>query len=172
MSDSVFIGVGSNLNHPVQQVLDAIELISGLSELNIKNESSLYQTEPMGPQDQPSYINAAIEVNTSLKPIELLHTLQTIETQQGRTREGEKWGARTLDLDILLFAEHVSKDPLLTLPHPGLSLRSFVLYPLYEIDKQLNIPGLGPIKQLIEQLGEPCPAMISSKNLEKRSPVC
>ena len=172
MSGSVFIGLGSNLNHPIQQVLVAIEQIKALPQVTIENTSSLYQTAPMGPQDQPSYINAVVEVSTSLKSIELLHALQAIETQQGRTREGERWGARTLDLDILLFAEQVSNDPLLTLPHPGLALRNFVLYPLCEIDKQLNIPSLGPIKQLIKQLGEPCPAMISSKNLEKKSPVC
>lgn len=114
----------------------------------------------MGPQDQPNYINAVVKIDTTLKPYELLSTLQSIENQQGRIRDTGRWGARTLDLDILLYDQLISQDPQLTLPHLGLSSRAFVLYPLVEIDKDLNIPTLGPVQQLIDGLNEVPPLII------------
>ncbi|MEH6503234.1 MAG: 2-amino-4-hydroxy-6-hydroxymethyldihydropteridine diphosphokinase [Cycloclasticus sp.] len=172
MPTSAFIGLGSNLNQPVQQILRAIERIKVLNGVSLEAISSLYETPPMGPQDQPHYVNAAAKIMTSLEPLALLEALQTIETTQGRTRESGRWGARTLDLDILLYGDKCSIDPKLTLPHPGLHLRSFVLYPLFEIDKQLDIPRLGPVQQLIEELNEPAPCIISAETLEKHLSVC
>ena len=160
MPASAFIGLGSNLLDPKKQVLSAIERINQLKNCSIELTSSLYETPPMGPQDQANYINAAIKISTCLGPYELLATLQTLESQQGRTRNTGRWGARTLDLDILLYDDLMSQDPQLTLPHPGLQSRAFVLYPLFEIDKDLNIPTLGPIQQLIEKLNEAPPRVI------------
>ena len=114
----------------------------------------------MGPQDQPNYINAVVKIKTSLSPYELLGTLQCIENQQGRTRDKGRWGARTLDLDLLLYDTLVSQDSALTLPHPGLPYRSFVLYPLFEIDKNLNIPTFGAIQTLLERLEDEPPKVV------------
>ncbi|MFT6625117.1 MAG: 2-amino-4-hydroxy-6-hydroxymethyldihydropteridine diphosphokinase [Cycloclasticus sp.] len=172
MSKTVFIGLGSNLNQPVQQILQAIKRIKALSDVSLEDVSSLYETPPMGPQDQPHYVNAVAKITTTLEPLALLDALQTIETIQGRTRESARWGARTLDLDILLYADKCSTDPKLTLPHPGLHLRSFVLYPLFEIEHQLDIPNLGSVQQLIERLNESSPCIISAETLEKQPSVC
>jgi len=169
---SVFIGLGSNLNQPIQQVLQAIEAINVLPTSHIDATSSLYETPPLGPQNQPHYINAVAKLSTDLKPLELLDQLQSIEQQHNRTRDTGRWGARTLDLDILLYDNQESNDPTLTLPHPELQNRSFVLHPLLEIAPQLNIPSLGSIKQLVKKLGEPVPTIIKSKKLDKPSSVC
>jgi len=158
---SAFIGLGSNLSGPEQQVLRAIKSINQLKNCSLELTSSLYESPPMGPQDQPYYINAVVKISTTLKPYELLSTLQAIENQQGRTRDTGRWGARTLDLDILLYDEVISHDSKLTLPHPGLPSRAFVLYPLAEIDKDLNIPTVGSVQQLIDELNEAPPLIIS-----------
>lgn len=156
----VFIGLGSNLSNPVQQIIKAIQDISGLEQCSLEVASSLYETPPMGPQDQPNYINAVVKISTSLKPYELLDALQSIENQHGRTRDTGRWGARTLDLDILIYDDIISHDPRLTLPHPGLASRAFVLYPLIEIDRQLKLPNLAPLQQLIEELDEVPPRIV------------
>ena len=172
MSAAVYIGLGSNLAQPSEQILLAVATISQLKDSTVSAVSSLYQTPPMGPQDQPYYVNAVLELQTTLRPLPLLHHLQAIETKQGRTRDTGRWGARTLDLDILLYSGETSTDPVLTLPHPGIALRSFVLYPLNEIAPQLDITGLGSPSQLIERLAEPCPSIINAKNLEIAPSVC
>jgi len=171
MNCVAYIGLGSNLAEPIQQVLQGIEDIKNLEHATINHISSLYQTPPMGPQDQPHYVNAVVEISTSLKPLPLLACLQAIETQRGRTRDTGRWGARTLDLDILLYEDTVSTDPILTLPHPGIALRSFVLYPLNEINPQLHIDGLGSISRMLRSLNQPCPSLINTKNLDIHSPV-
>jgi len=146
---TIYIGIGSNLNDPVQQVSQAIEELGHLAVSEMLKSSSLYRSEPMGPANQPDYINAVCALTTQLEPIDLLDKLQAIEQQHGRLRDGEHWGPRTLDLDILLFGEKTISDERLTIPHPGLDQRSFVLYPLYEIAPDLDIPGLGPLQTLI-----------------------
>ena len=146
-----YIGLGSNLAEPIAQIKaarTAIAAISGVQELAF---SSLYHSLPMGPQDQPDYVNAVMSIATALLPIDLLRSLQAIENTQGRTRKGERWGARTLDLDILIYDDQLIELPDLTIPHPGLAQRSFVLYPLFEISPKLQIPGKGPIANLISQ---------------------
>ncbi len=167
MPASVFIGLGSNLSQPIQQILQAIDEIGALPNIRLNACSSLYKTAPMGPQDQPDYINAVVHIHTSQQPLTLLETLQNIEQQHNRTRDTGRWGARTLDLDILHIEGYTSNTAELTLPHIGLQTRSFVLYPLYEISPRLSIPSLGGMEQLIEQLNEPKPAIISAKELEK-----
>jgi 2-amino-4-hydroxy-6-hydroxymethyldihydropteridine diphosphokinase len=146
-----YIGLGSNLVQPELQVRRALEALAELPETVLTAHSSLYRSEPLGPAGQPDYINAVAALKTDLSPLDLLSALQAIEARQGRVREGERWGPRPLDLDILLYGEQVSDDPRLTLPHPGLYERNFVLYPLAEIAPGLSIPGKGPLEVLLAQ---------------------
>ena len=146
-----YIGIGSNLDDPVSQVKLAIGELHGLSESSFIAGSSLYRSPPMGPADQPDYINAAVRLETRLAPFMLLEALWDIERTHARMRTGPRWGPRTLDLDILLYAQQQIDEPGLTIPHPGISSRAFVLYPLLEIKPDLHIPGHGPIKALIDK---------------------
>lgn len=143
----VFIGLGSNLDNPQQQILSAIEDIAVIEKTSLQQQSSLYSSPPMGPQDQPDYVNAVVAVETALVPHQLLDVLQQIEQKHGRVRQ-RHWGERTLDLDILLFADKVIEDERLTVPHPGISDRAFVVYPLAEIAPDLQIPGLGKLADI------------------------
>lgn len=104
----------------------------------------------MGPADQPDYINAVAELSTELSPHALLDALQAIEQQHGRTRQGQRWGPRTLDLDILLYSDQQINDVRLQVPHPGIAMRSFVLYPLAEILPGCDIPGMGSLQALLK----------------------
>ncbi|MGR9114830.1 MAG: 2-amino-4-hydroxy-6-hydroxymethyldihydropteridine diphosphokinase [Gammaproteobacteria bacterium] len=144
-----YIGLGSNLDDPVQQIRMARVAIAGLNGVEELAFSSLYSSPPMGPQDQPNYINAVMAVQTELTAFDLLHCLQRIELNQGRVREGLRWGARTLDLDLLLYADQQISEPDLQVPHPGMSERAFVLYPLHEIAPNLIIPGKGGVADLV-----------------------
>lgn len=141
---SVYIGLGSNLDDPEQQILTAIKDIQAIAQTQLTAQSSLYSSPPMGPQDQPDYVNAVVAVDTTLTPHALLDALQQIEQKHGRIRK-RHWGERTLDLDILLFADKVIEDSRLTVPHPGIAERAFVVYPLSEIAPELHIPGLGSL---------------------------
>lgn len=149
-----YIGIGSNLRQPIHQVQQALLALANLPDCQLVAQSRLYRSAPMGPRDQPDYINAVAVLDTTLSAIALLHLLQGIEHAQGRTREGERWGPRTLDLDILLFGEESITLPDLLVPHPGLHERNFVLYPLYEIAPDLVIPGQGALTDLLAK----CPA--------------
>ena len=146
----VYVGLGSNLDNPESQVKTAIEALAGLPQTRLQARSSLYRSAPMGPQDQPDYLNAVVQLSTGLEPEALLDKLQGIEQAQGRVR-AQHWGPRTLDLDILLYGEDVVATERLKIPHPGIAERSFVLYPLAEINGQLEIPGLGGVGSLMEQ---------------------
>lgn len=148
-SVTAYIGLGSNLSSPVQQVLEGRLEISALTGVTETAFSSLYRSSPMGPQDQPDYVNAVMAVHTTLTASTLLHSLQAIEDRHHRVRL-ERWGARTLDLDLLLFGNQQIHDPELTVPHPGIARRAFVLYPLGEIaEPSLSIPGLGMLQDLM-----------------------
>ena len=136
----VYLGLGSNLSDPLQQIHQAISKISAHSDLNILAYSSLYISQPMGPQDQPEYFNAVLKINTLLKPIALLDKLQAIENITGRVRKDQRWEARIIDIDILLYNNEVIKNDRLTIPHYGLQEREFVVIPLTEIDNQLQLP--------------------------------
>lgn len=144
-----YIALGSNLDEPVVQIKSArceIASLAGVQELAF---SSLYQSPPMGPQNQPEYVNAVMCVATDLLPMTLLHCLQIIENNHGRVRKGERWGARTLDLDILIYGDQEIDLPDLIIPHIGLAERSFVLYPLLEIAPEIVVPGKGSITELV-----------------------
>lgn len=146
---TAYIGLGSNLADPVAQIKSARTAIAQIAEVQELAFSSLYHSPPMGPQDQPDYVNAVMCIATDLPPIDLLRCLQRIENEQGRVRKGERWGARTLDLDVLIYGEQMIDLPDLIVPHPGLTERAFVLYPLHEIAPQLLVPGKGSIADLL-----------------------
>ena len=147
--DKVFVGLGSNLDGPLSQLKKAIDSLRQTKNIELCNVSSFYSSSPMGPQDQPDYINAAVELNTGLSAERLLDCLQKIEHQQGRVRS-ERWGARTLDLDILLYGDEVINTARLTVPHCGISERDFVLYPLRDlVGPDFEIPNAGKIRQLL-----------------------
>lgn len=144
-----YIGLGSNLENPLEQLKQArteIASLTGVAELAF---SPLYRSTPVGPQDQPDFINAVMKISTSLPAAELLRQLQAIETAHGRLRL-IRWGARTLDLDILLYGLHVIAEADLSVPHPEMAQRAFVLYPLADIaPADLPVPGLGPLADLL-----------------------
>ncbi len=145
-----YIGLGSNLNLPIKQILSARQDIVNLDGVEEIAFSSLYSSAPMGPQDQPDYINAAMAIKTILPPLDLLHALQKIELAHGRIRE-RRWGARTLDLDLLIYGDQQMNTPELTVPHPGVTERAFVLCPLYDCNPELVIPGKGLISEWVKQ---------------------
>lgn len=153
---TVFIAVGSNLADPVTQANDAIEALKQLPKSQFKQSSNLYSSTPMGPQDQPDYINAVVEITTELTPLELLDCTQAIEQEQGRVRKDERWGPRTLDLDIVVYGNEVMDSERLTVPHYGMKEREFVLYPLAEIAPNLTLPcgtRLEDLLKVVEQNG-------------------
>ena len=143
-----YIGLGSNMQNPTQQIQQAIQTLSQLRQLRLCKVSSIYETAPMGPQDQPQYCNAVVQIETILDPFVLLDLLQNIEQAQGRIR-AQPWGPRTLDLDLLLYGQQTLLSKRLILPHPGLHERSFVLVPLLELDEEIFLPGLGLAKQFL-----------------------
>ena len=148
---TTYIGLGSNLADPAGQIKSARAEISALAHVQELAFSHLYHSPPMGPQDQPDYVNAVMAIATTLPALDLLHSLQRIEHEQGRVRTGERWGARTLDLDLLLYGDQQIDVPELIVPHVGISERAFVLYPLFEIAPQLRIPGKGKLADLLTQ---------------------
>ncbi|WP_421132678.1 2-amino-4-hydroxy-6-hydroxymethyldihydropteridine diphosphokinase [Alteromonas sp. A079] len=148
-NEHVYIGIGSNLGESQQQISLACEAMSALPNTRLLNTSSLYCSKPMGPQNQPDYINAVCLIETGLTPHELLTALQQIEQDNGRTRDGERWGARTLDLDILLYGSETIDTTDLTVPHCGMPEREFVLVPLFEIAPMMIMPDGKPISHWV-----------------------
>jgi 2-amino-4-hydroxy-6-hydroxymethyldihydropteridine diphosphokinase len=147
----VYIGLGGNLGDAVGRLRLARRAINAIAGVREMAFSSLYRSAPMGPADQPEYLNAVMAVATTLAPLDLLRELQAVETAFGRVRIGERWGPRTLDLDILLYGSETLSGERLTVPHPGLAEREFVLYPLQEIAPDLEIPGKGRLADLVRQ---------------------
>lgn len=145
-----YIGIGSNLGEPIAQAKQAIAALSQIDKTQLTNVSSLYGSKPMGPSDQPDYVNAVAKLETQLTPIELLDALQHIELHQERVRKDERWGPRTLDLDILLIDDSTIDHPRLTVPHYGMREREFVLYPLFEISPDLTLSDGVALTQLIQ----------------------
>ena len=143
-----YIGLGSNLDKPAARIAGAIQSIGQIPATTLLCFSSSYRSRPQGPQNQPDYINAVAQVDTRLTAEQLLECLQAIEKQQGRVRT-QRWGPRTLDLDLLLFGDIVLRSDTLTVPHPEMHRRAFVLYPLYEIAPDIEIPGQGRIERLL-----------------------
>ncbi|PCH85007.1 MAG: 2-amino-4-hydroxy-6-hydroxymethyldihydropteridine diphosphokinase [Piscirickettsiaceae bacterium] len=162
MQEGIYIGLGSNLDQPIQQILTAINHLRQSRELRIEAVSGLYRTPPMGPKNQADYINAVVKLSTDLSPQQLLTFLQTKENEQARTRNSGHWGPRTLDLDLLIYGDQLINTLQLTVPHIGIANRAFVLYPLQDISTHLHIPTLGLVSDLIAQLQEPKPEMIDT----------
>ncbi|TBU97926.1 2-amino-4-hydroxy-6-hydroxymethyldihydropteridine diphosphokinase [Stutzerimonas kirkiae] len=131
--ERVYIGLGSNLATPVAQLDAALQALDRLPRSQRVATSSFYTSEPLGPADQPRYVNAVTALDTHLEPLQLLDALQAIEQAQGRERKAERWGPRTLDLDILLFGNRLIDEARLQVPHYHMQARPFVLYPLAEI---------------------------------------
>ncbi len=146
-----YIGVGSNLADPVHQVRSAFLDLDAVPHCRVSKVSPLYRTPPMGPADQPPYVNAAVKLHTRLAPLPLLDALLAVERRHGRVRDGRRWGPRTLDLDLLLYGERIIDEPRLTVPHPGIAERAFVLLPLYDIAPTLTIPGSVPLAELCDR---------------------
>ncbi|MGR9106593.1 MAG: 2-amino-4-hydroxy-6-hydroxymethyldihydropteridine diphosphokinase [Gammaproteobacteria bacterium] len=148
----VYVGLGSNLGEPAEQVRRGICAVSALSGCRRLACSGLYRNPPMGPKDQPDYVNAVMAIDCSLSPASLLARLQEIEAHHGRVRSDLRWGPRTLDLDILLYGQERIETEDLVVPHRGIAERAFVLIPLAEIAPDLMIPGKGPLKDLLERV--------------------
>lgn len=152
-SITAYIGLGSNLEDPINQVRTAFEELDSIELTRLIKHSSIYRSDPVGPPGQPDYINAVAEIETQLAPMPLLRALQTIEQDHRRVRL-ERWGPRTLDLDLLVYADQQINEPDLIVPHIMIAERSFVLYPLSEIAPDLKIPGLAPMSELLEKSSE------------------
>jgi 2-amino-4-hydroxy-6-hydroxymethyldihydropteridine diphosphokinase len=144
----VFIAIGSNLQNPLQQVMTATDQLNHLPESKMLQASSCYQSPPLGPSDQPDFINRVVALETPLEPEPLLDSLQAIEQTMGRVRT-VRWGPRTIDLDILLYGNQVIQSQRLTIPHAGLKDRAFFLYPLAEIAPELILPNGEKIVDLL-----------------------
>ena len=145
-----YIGLGSNLSEPVQQLRSALDYLNKLPESRLVRCSSFYRSAPVGPGDQPDYVNAVAEMETELTPLQLLDRLQAIEAEHGRERS-IRWGARTLDLDILLFGQQCIDCERLQVPHPRMGERNFVLLPLAELEPELQLPTGESIQALLRQ---------------------
>lgn len=147
-----YLGLGSNLADPADQLRRARLEIARTDGVSERAFSSLYYSAPMGPADQPDYVNAVMAVDVTLEAHQLLRAMQAIEQRHGRDRSGQRWGARTLDIDILLYGQEQLHGADLIVPHPGIAEREFVLYPLHEIaDPQLEIPGHGRLDMLVSR---------------------
>ena len=153
MSESVqsYIALGCNLGERLANLSSAVQALQDHPDCTNVVCSSVYETDPMGPQDQPDYLNAVVAMQTVLSSSALLSALQHIEHVHGRVRNGERWGPRTLDLDLLLYGDETIATPSLSVPHPGIAQRSFVLLPLAELAPRLVIPNKGPVSTLLSQ---------------------
>ncbi len=147
----VYVALGSNLGRREEHIRLALDDVAALPGVSGLQGSSLYETEPMGPQDQPSYLNGACGFDYRGTARLLMEQLQGIERQHGRQEGGQRWRARPLDLDILLFGDQRIDEPDLKIPHVGLPERSFVLWPLMELNPALVVPGMGALQDLQKQ---------------------
>lgn len=149
---TAYVGLGSNLDHPREQVLAAFEELAQLPQTRLVSRSGLYRSAPIGYQDQPDFVNAVAQVDTALQPPQLLAELQAIENRHRRERPFPD-AARTLDLDLLLYGDAVISSDSLAVPHPRMHQRAFVLRPLAEISPAVSVPGRGSVTQLLRACG-------------------
>ena len=150
---NAYVALGSNLNDPLNNLLSALSRLNRSNSWQLVSYSSLYGSKPMGPQDQPDYVNAVCQLKTELSAYDLLQSLHDIEDEFGRKRI-RHWGERTLDLDLLLFDNETHQKPDLTVPHPGIYERSFVLYPLAEIAPAIVLPNGKTVTEQAKTLTE------------------
>ncbi|MFD8977585.1 MULTISPECIES: 2-amino-4-hydroxy-6-hydroxymethyldihydropteridine diphosphokinase [Streptomyces] len=148
------LALGANLGNRLETLQGAVDALEDTPGLRVKAVSPVYETEPWGvePGSQPSYFNAVALVKTTLPPSSLLERAQAVEEAFHRVRE-ERWGARTIDVDIITYADVISEDPVLTLPHPRAHERAFVLAPWHDVDPAAQLPGRGPVAELLAALG-------------------
>ena len=151
MTTTAFVGIGSNLGDREAHLSRAIELLSAEDGIEVSGVSRIRETAPVGPVEQGPFLNGAVRVETRLAPRELLDRLLDVEQRLGRVRR-ERFGPRTIDLDLLLYGDEVVDEPGLTVPHPRLTERRFALEPLSDLDPGLTIPGAGPISALLAEL--------------------
>lgn len=149
-----FIGLGSNLQNPAQQLQSALKALASTEGITHVTASPFYRSVAIGPGDQPDYVNAVAAINTRLSPIALLEALQAIEQSHGRVRGALRWTARTLDLDLLLFDDVVIESERLTVPHPQMAERNFVLRPLWDLAPDLTLPDGRAIADLLTACGD------------------
>jgi 2-amino-4-hydroxy-6-hydroxymethyldihydropteridine diphosphokinase len=147
-----YVALGSNLQSPEERVNEAFGRLDALPQVASLQRSRLYRSRPLGPQDQPDYINAAAGFLTLLSAPQLLAQLLEIERAMGRHREA-RWGPRIIDLDLVWMNDAATRGPDLTVPHPGVSSRNFVLYPLADLAPTLDIPGYGDVQTLMRAVG-------------------
>jgi 2-amino-4-hydroxy-6-hydroxymethyldihydropteridine diphosphokinase len=150
-----YVALGSNLEQPARQVERAFAALAGLPRTRLLLRSSLYRTRPLGPVEQPDFVNAAAALLTQLDAPELLRELKALETALGRSAPVVRWGPRLIDLDLLLYGDTRLATETLTLPHPGLAERDFVLVPLAELAPTLEVPGLDRVAVLLARLAAP-----------------
>ena len=153
-----YIAIGSNLASPLEQVNAAVQALGEIPQSGLVAVSSFYRTPPLGPQDQPDYLNAAVVLETALNAETLLDNTQRIELQQGRVRKAERWGPRTLDLDIMLFGHETINTERLTVPHYDMKNRGFMLWPLFEVAPDLIFPDGIPLRTILDNLNAERPA--------------
>ena len=152
-SNPVYVGVGANLGTPRETIAAALALLDEESDVELIAVSKLRETDPVGYEDQPRFVNGVVQLGTELSPRELLTRLLAIETRLGRVRgQGPRFGPRTIDLDLLLYGDEQVVEPGLQIPHPRLHKRRFALEPLAELDPALEIPGHGPVQALLAGL--------------------
>ena len=147
-----YIGVGSNLDDPLSQVGRGIDSLANIPQTRVVARSKMYRNRPMGPQDQPEYVNAAVGVLTQLSPAELLSELKKMESKLGRGVPIVRWGPRIIDFDLLVFGSVKLATETLVIPHPGIAARNFVLLPLFDIAPDLDIPGAGRVAPLLQAI--------------------
>lgn len=150
-----YVGLGSNLQGPVKQLERTFEELNAIPVTRLMKQSSLYRSEPFGGVEQPDFVNAVAALLTQLSAQDLLRELQRIENERGRERGDVRWGPRILDLDLLVYSDQVIDELDLSVPHPGISERNFVLLPLGEIAPKLTVPGLGQISNIDTSCSEP-----------------
>ena len=149
---AAYVAIGSNLGDRETTIARALELLDEPPQLRLVRVATVRETAPVGVVDQPPFLNTAARLETTLGPRELLDRLLGVERELGRVRTGERWGPRTVDLDLLVYGDAVLDEPGLTVPHPRLHERRFVLEPLSEVAPYLVIPGRGPVKALLAAL--------------------
>ena len=150
--ERVYVGLGANLGDREATIRRALQLLDSDEDVRVVAVSTLRETEPVGLVDQPRFVNGAALLETELSPREVLDRLLRVERALGRTREGPRWGPRTIDLDLLVHDSAIVDEPGLRVPHPRLAERRFVLEPLAELDPELVVPGLGPVATLLASL--------------------
>ena len=148
-----YIGLGSNLDNPQLQLTTALAGLDEIPDTTLVKYSSFYRSKPVGPRNQPDFINAVALLNSGLTALQLLGRLQSIEDRHGRTRTGQRWGPRSLDLDMLMYGNEIINEPELMVPHPEIRHRNFVLIPLLELAPDVRIPGLGRADELLAVVG-------------------